>query len=199
MAPRPFSSLNLALLAVFILLVILTHSVWMGWMGAFLVDSERPSHADVIVVLAGDPYGHRILRAAELVKQGYATKVLVSGPGSVYDLHECDLAIPFVVRHGYPAAWFLPVPHSAHSTQEEVRAILPVLEKVHAHTVIAVTSDYHTRRALRAMHAAWPGIQVHMVAAGDEFFSPYGWWHSREGRKIFFLEWTKTFASLVGL
>ena len=52
----------------------------MGWLGEFLVHTETPSHADVIVVLAGDPSGHRILRAAELVKQGYASKVLVSGP-----------------------------------------------------------------------------------------------------------------------
>lgn len=199
MARRHFSSINLAILIAFILLVILTHSLWMGWMGAFLVDSERPSHADVIVVLAGDPYGHRILRAAELVKQGYAPKVLVSGPGGVYDLHECDLAIPFVVRRGYPAAWFVPVPHNAHSTEEEARAFFPVLEKLHAHTVIAVTSDYHSRRALRTLRGGWPGIEVHMVAAGDDFFSPYGWWHTREGRKTFFLEWTKTFASLVGL
>ena len=199
MARRHFSSVTLGILAAVIVLLVLTHSVWLGWMGALLVDSERPSHADVIVVLAGDPYGHRILRAAELVKQGYAPKVLVSGPAGLYDLHECDLAIPFAVRRGYPEAWFVPVPHDAHSTEEEARALLPVLAKLHAHTVIAVTSDYHTRRALRALHAGWPGIEVHMVSAGDEFFSPYGWWHNREGRKTFLLEWTKTLASFVGL
>ena len=38
-----------------------------------------------------------------------------------------------------------------------------------------------------------------MVAAPDEFFSPYGWWHTREGRKVFFLEWSKTLASSVGI
>jgi hypothetical protein len=38
-----------------------------------------------------------------------------------------------------------------------------------------------------------------MVAAPDEFFSAYGWWHTREGRKTFFLESTKTFASMVGM
>ena len=199
MGRRHFSPINLALLTVFTLLVILTHSVWMGWMGASLVSAERPLHADVIVVLAGDPYGHRILRAAELVKDGYAPKVLVSGPAGVYDMHESDLAIPFAVRRGYPAAWFIPVPHNSHSTEEEARALFPAIEKLHAQTVIAVTSDYHTRRAQRALRAGWPGIEIHMVAAPDEFFSPYGWWRSREGRKSFILEWTKTFASLVGM
>lgn len=199
MVRRYLSPINLAIAAVFILLVILIHSVWLGWMGSLLVDAEVPSHADVIVTLAGDPAGHRILRAAELVKQGYAPKVLVSGPGGIYDLHECDLAIPFAVRHGYPAGWFMPVPHSAHSTEEEARALLPVIEKLHARTVIVVTSDYHTRRAVRTLRAAWPGIELHVVAAGDDYFSAYGWWHSREGRKIFLLEWTKTLASVVGL
>jgi len=196
---RHLSLFSLLLFAVFFLALVLAHNIWMGWLGAFLVHSEAPSHADVIVVLAGDPYGNRILRAAELVKQGYASKVLVSGPGGIYGLHECDLAIPFVVKHGYPASWFIPVPHNAHSTEEEGQDILPVLQELRAHTVLVVTSDYHTRRAFRTLRAQWPGIDIHMIAAGDQFFSPYGWWHTREGRKTFLLEWTKTFATAAGM
>ena len=182
-----------------VLILFLTRAAWLGWMGEWLVHNETPLHADVVVVLAGDPSGHRILRAAELVKQGYAPRILVSGPGGAYDLHECDLAIPFAVRRGYPPAWFLPVPHTAHSTEEEGRVILPVLRQLGAHTVLVVTSDYHTGRAWRTLRAEWPGIDVHMVAAGDDFFSPTGWWHTREGRKTFLLEWTKTFAAAVGM
>ena len=199
MVRRHFSLYSVAVFGVLALLLLLTHSTWMGWMGGLLVHAETPSRADVIVVLAGDPHGNRILRGAELVKQGYAPKVLVSGPGGAYDLHECDLAIPFVVRRGYPASWFIPVPHNGHSTEEEGRAIFPVLQKMHAHTVLVVTSDYHTRRALRTLRPQWPGVDIHMIAAGDEFFSPSGWWHSREGRKTFLLEWTKTFAAAVGM
>jgi uncharacterized SAM-binding protein YcdF (DUF218 family) len=196
---RRFPLYSVAVSAVLLLLLLMTHSTWMGWMGALLVHAETPSHADVIVVLAGDPHGNRILRGAELVKQGYASKVLVSGPGGAYDLHECDLAIPFVVRRGYPASWFIPVPHGGHSTEEEGRALFPVLQKMHAHAALVVTSDYHTRRALRTLHGQWPGIEIHMIAAGDEFFSPSGWWHTREGRKTFLLEWTKTLATAVGM
>ncbi len=199
MGRRSLSPINLALLAVVILLVILTHALWMGWMGAFLVDSERPLHADVIVVLAGDPFGHRILRGAELATEGYAPKVLVSGPAGIYGMHESELAIPFAVKHGYSNALFIAVPHSAHSTEEEAQALLPALEKLKTRTVIVVTSDYHTRRRSRILHSRWPGIEVHMVAAADEYFSASGWWHTREGRKTFFLECTKTLASLVGI
>jgi uncharacterized SAM-binding protein YcdF (DUF218 family) len=190
---------KLLVVAMVIAVAALTHTVWMAWMGAWLVHSDPPFHADVIVVLAGDPYGHRILKAAELVKNGFAPKVLVSGPPGFYDLHECDLAIPFVIRHGFPADWFIPAPHNAHSTEEEARALLPELMKLHAHRVIVVTSDYHTARARRVLSSDWPGIEMCMVAAPDEFFTVNGWWRNREGRKIFLLEWTKTVTSLAGM
>jgi uncharacterized SAM-binding protein YcdF (DUF218 family) len=191
--------INLAILAAAVVILALTHSLWMGWMGAFLVDADSPVRADLVVVLAGDPYGNRILKGAELVKQGYASRVLVSGPAGFYGLHESDLAIPFAVKHGFPATWFVAFPHEAHSTDEEARVILPELRKRNAHRVLVVTSDFHTRRALHILHARWPDIELHMVAAPDEFFSAYGWWHTREGRKTFFLECSKTLASMVGM
>jgi uncharacterized SAM-binding protein YcdF (DUF218 family) len=198
-ARRRSLGINSAILASLLILLALTHSLWMGWMGAFLVDAESPSRADLIVVLAGDTYGNRILKAAELVKQGYAAKVLVSSPAGFYGLHESDLAIPFAVKHGFSASWFVAFPHDAHSTDEEARVILPELQKRNVHRVVAVTSDYHTRRALHILRARWPGIELCMVAAPDEFFSAHGWWHTREGRKTFFLECTKTLASMVGM
>ncbi len=199
MAIRHSVKNEVLLVVAFVAVATLTHSVWMAWMGAWLVHTDQPFHADVIVCLAGDPYGHRILKAAELVKNGFAPKVLVSGPPGFYDLHECDLAIPFAVRRGYPAGWFIAAPHNAHSTEEEVRALWPELIKLHTHRVIAVTSDYHTARARRLLTANWPGIEVRMVAAPDDFFSADGWWHNREGRKIFLLEWTKTLTGFAGI
>lgn len=199
MAARHSLKIKLLVVAALLVLMALTHSLWMAWMGAWLVQADEPFRADVVVALAGDPYGHRILKAAELVKNGFAPKVLVSGPPGFYDLHESDLAIPFVVRRGYPAEWFVPVPHNGHSTDEEARAVLPELTKFHAHRVIVVTSDYHTRRAFRILRADWPGIEIRMVPAPDEFFTANGWWHTREGRKTFLLEWTKTLTGMAGI
>ena len=199
MAGRHSLRNRLLIVCALILAVAATHSLWLVWMGDLLVHADQPIHADVIVALAGDPYGHRIIKAAELAKSGYAPKVLVSGPPGFYGSHECDLAIPFAVAHGYPAGLFIAVPHDSHSTEEEGRALFPLLTKMHAHNVIVVTSDYHTRRASRILAATWPGIEICMVDAPDEFFSPAGWWHNREGRKIFLLEWTKTVTSMLGM
>lgn len=197
MARRP--AWKLLAVAGLLVAIVLTHSMWLGWLGDFLTVEQEPVRADLIVVLAGDSYGHRILKGAELVKRGFAPLVLVSGPPGYYDLHENELAIPFAVRRGYPAEYFIPLPNEAHSTKEEAGALLPELERRGARRVIVVTSDFHSRRALRTLRARWTGIDIRMVPASDEFFTPHGWWHSREGRKTFLLEWTKTFASLVGM
>jgi uncharacterized SAM-binding protein YcdF (DUF218 family) len=177
----------------------LTHSIWMGWMGVCLVRDTAPVHADIAVVLGGDSYGHRILRAADLAKQGFVPKVLVSGAPGFYDMHECDLSIPFAIKRGYAPEWFIAFPHEGHSTEEEAEAIVKELQKRNVHKLILVTSDFHSRRALRTFQKRAPDIEMSVVAARDEFFNARGWWHTREGRKTFLLEWVKTFANLVGM
>jgi uncharacterized SAM-binding protein YcdF (DUF218 family) len=153
----------------------------------------------MIVVLAGDFSGNRILKAGELVRQGYASKALVSGTSGEYGLHETDLAIPFAVRHGYPESYFVAFPNDARSTREEASDVLADLNQRHARRIDIVTSDYHTRRAGNIYRALAPGLEIHMVAAPDLNFSPDGWWKNREGRKTFLLEWMKTVSSWFGM
>jgi uncharacterized SAM-binding protein YcdF (DUF218 family) len=173
--------------------------LWLGWVGSFLVKSEAPFHADMVVVLAGDWAGHRILKGGELVKQGYAPQALVSGPMGYYGRSEDSLAIPFAVEHGYPREYFIGFPNASHSTVEEAEDILPELQKRGVKKFILVTSDYHTGRAGRIYHARAKGFEMRVVAAPDEFFTANGWWHTREGRKTVFLEWTKAITSLFGI
>ena len=82
-------------------------------LGGYLVDAGPPAQAGMIVVLAGDHYGGRILKAAELVRQGVAPKVLVSGPENCcFGVYESELAIAFAVRHGYPDSYFVSLDES---------------------------------------------------------------------------------------
>ena len=173
--------------------------VWLGWVGALLVKTNEPFHADMIVVLAGDGMGHRILKGGELVEQGYAPQVLVSGPLVYYGRSEDSLAIPFAVEHGYPREYFIGFPNASRSTVEEAQAILPELQKRGVKKFILVTSDYHTKRAGGIYHTLAKGFEMRVVAAPDEYFTASGWWHSREGRKTVILEWTKTITSLFGI
>ena len=180
-------------------LVLVASQFWLSALGRYLVRAEPPAPADLIVVLAGDFSGNRILTAAELVRRGFAPKALVSGTSGEYGLHETDLAIPFAVKHGYPESYFIPLPNEGRSTREEASDVLAALNQLHARRVDIVTSDYHTRRAGRIYRAQAPDLEIHMVAAPDLYFTSDGWWKNREGRKTFLLEWMKTVANWFGM
>jgi uncharacterized SAM-binding protein YcdF (DUF218 family) len=163
-------------------------------LGSFLERSEPPRMADAVYVAAGDPSGNRILKAAQLVRQRYAPEVIVSGPEGVYGFYECDLAISFAERAGYPKSYFIRFPNHALSTREEAGAAAAEFHQLGLKRIILVTSDYHTRRAGNLFRAAAPGVAFVVVAAPDLHFTPHGWWRDREGRKTFLLEWMKTIA-----
>lgn len=167
--------------------------------GSYLVQAGPPVKADIVLVLAGDGRGGRIVKAAELVRDGFAPNVLVSGPDGNYGLHECDLAIPFAVKAGYPESMFLHFENSARNTRDEARQAAAQLRKMGVHRVLVVTTDFHTRRAGRMYRSEAPDLEISVVAAKDMYFSPDGWWHNREGQKTALYEWMKTVASWVNL
>ncbi|MGH9665037.1 MAG: YdcF family protein [Bryobacteraceae bacterium] len=170
-----------------------------AWMGEYLVQAGPPARADLAVVRGGDPYGNRVLTGGELARQGYVRQVLVSGPAGVYGLHECDLAIPFAIKAGYPAADFIPFPNDAKSTKEEAADVAAELRRRNARSIDLVTSDYHTRRAGRIFRYTAPGIEIHVVSVPDRDFRAGGWWKTRQGEKVFAIEWMKTIAEWLGV
>ena len=194
---------RLGILALFLCLVAgalaATHNFWLRAMGEYLVFSQPPCKADMIVVLAGDFFGHRIEKAGELVKAGWAPKVLVSGAGTCYGINEGDLAIQFAVHEGYPADKFFNLPSPGRSTVEEAQYVVSELRRRGVHRFILVTSDFHTRRASKIYRKAVPEIPFCVVASPDNDFAPDSWWHTREGRKVALTEWLKTFANFLGI
>lgn len=188
----------LALAAVVVFAVVLHSAIFVA-LGGYLVQSEPPQKSDVILVLAGDASGSRIIKAAEMVRQGYAPKVLVSGPFGIYGHYESDLEIPFAVQHGYPETYFESFENRAHSTMEEANVVIPRLRQMGAKNVLLVTSDFHTRRAGKIYRHQAPDLTFDVIGAPDPHFTPSSWWHDREGRKTFLIEWMKTVAEWFGL
>ncbi|HEY2843331.1 MAG TPA: YdcF family protein [Bryobacteraceae bacterium] len=186
-------------LACAILLGLLFHNALLAGLGSYLVRAEAPQKADIALVLAGDSDGNRILTAAQLARRGYVSQILVSGPGRLYGYHECDLAIPFAVKAGYPQSYFLHLEHEARSTKDEAQVAVERLHQLGAHKVLLVTSDYHTRRAGKIFRTAAPDIDFVVVSAPDLSFTAGGWWHNRDGQKTVFYEWSKTLTSLFGI
>ncbi len=171
----------------------------LGALGGYLVSAGTPVKADGALVLAGDSAGQRITAAAELVRQGYAPAVFVSGPAGSWDYHESELAIEWAVKRGYPRSWFVALPHFATSTRDEALAVLPELRRRNVRRYLLVTSDFHTRRAARLFRSLGPDLEFVTIAAPDRYFSAAGWWHTREGRKTFLLEWLKTVTEWFGM
>jgi len=183
--------------------VYLTSPLWLAALGRALVEDDGPAKADAIVVLGGDAWGLRLEKAAGLVKAGYAPRVLISGAPAAYGANESDLAIPYIVREGYPAEWFVALHNHTMSTREECFVLLPELRRRQVRSLILVTSNYHSARAARIFRAVERAIgytvDLHMVAAPDPYFAPDAWWQNREGRKTTLNEWEKTVANALGM
>ncbi len=190
---------GLLLLAGLVFIVVVFRAQILGALGAYLVQAVPPQKSDAALVLAGDGWGYRILTAAQLARDGFVPKVLVSGPDGAYGYHECDLAIPFAVKHGYPQSYFVHMENSGRSTVTEAQALLPVIRRMGIHRLILVTSNFHTRRAGAIYRKLAPDLTILVVAAPDKNFTASGWWDNREAQKTFLMEWEKTVANWFGL
>jgi uncharacterized SAM-binding protein YcdF (DUF218 family) len=202
-APRLFRTRSILICLLLLAVLYFARALWLPLAGYALIHSEPPVKAEIAVVLAGDYHGLRVLKAAELVKAGYVPQALVSGPPAFYGHHESDFAVPFGVASGYPAGYFVALPHEGLSTRTEGEAVLQELKRRNIHHFLLVTSDYHTARARRVYLAlekkAGGGPTFTTVGCPDRYFRADSWWRDREAQKTVFFEWTKTVASVFGM
>jgi uncharacterized SAM-binding protein YcdF (DUF218 family) len=168
-------------------------------LGGFLVDSEPPQPADLILVLGGDFWGPRVLTGADLAKQSYAPIALISGP-PYRDRPEGEMAIDFLVQKGYPREIFQVFAHHASSTIAEAKALRGELARRHVRRVLLVTSAYHSRRATIVLTLFCPGVEFISIPAPDPHYHVEAWWNDESSRRLFFSEWSKIVGSvLLGL
>jgi uncharacterized SAM-binding protein YcdF (DUF218 family) len=202
MSGRPgFRLARFGLLSVFVLVLaglIFSHQILWA-LGDVLVNAGPPVKADIVVVIGGDWLGNRIIKGAELVRQGYAPRLLASGVGEMYGYFESDLAVNFAVAHGYPRDAFKALRFPAVSTLDEARAVIPELRALGVHHFVLVTSEYHTARAGRIFRREAKDLSVDVVAATSTSWRGGEWWKSREGRKLWFNEAVKTIADYLGI
>jgi uncharacterized SAM-binding protein YcdF (DUF218 family) len=164
-----------------------------------LITSEAPEKADLVIVLAGDSFGGRILKGCELIRAGYAPKALVSGPPILYGRHEDEFSIPWAVEHGCSREWFEGVRNNLKSTREEAALFRRIMLERGVKTYLLVTSNFHTARAARIFRREIPDIRAIVIAAPYPEFDPDAWWKDRQQRKVFAIEWMKTVTEPFGI
>lgn len=162
------------------------------------MEDDHPQKSDAILVLGGDDFGNRIIKAAQLQQAGYAPYVLVSGPPHLLG-PESDETIEYARRQGYQTSIFRPLPSGADSTRSETSFLGQYLREHGIRKILLVTSNYHTRRAAKLMRKQNPDIWTVVVPAPDLFFTPGTWWRTRNGQKTFMYEWMKTVATALGV
>ena len=196
-------SLWLPALLIFIAGVWLFSGKLLYRLGSLLETYGSPVKADALLVLSGDRHGDRIVKGAELVREGYAPAVIVSNGNQRYGRSDGDLATDFAIRKGYPPELFISTSWIVHSTKEEAPAAIDLLRSMGARKVILVTTTWHTARVARIFrrHARRnaPEMIFYMVGADDPDWHNGYWWKDRAGQKLFFLEAAKTIADFLGI
>jgi len=167
-----------------------------GWLlfsvtsGGFLV-VNNPQRADVIVVLAGETF-RRPNRGLELLSQNYAPRMLLDVPAveMIYGQNAVDLAQRYLQQ--LPQTQSVAVcPILGLSTKAETQDVARCLEHSGVHSILVVTSDYHTRRALSTFQHELPNYTIYVAAARDPGQFNATWWKRRQWAKLNFDEWIR--------
>jgi len=151
---------------------------------------DSPQRSDVILVLAGETEC-RPERALDLLRQGYADRVLIDVPAAarIYDRSQVELAEQYV-RHLPQAGSIAICPIQGLSTRDEAHDAEKCLAREQVRVLI-VTSDFHTRRALSIFRHELRGKSFSIAAAYDDTQFGTLWWTHRQWAKTLFEEWLR--------
>jgi len=176
-----------------------------AWVGARLLITEAPlEKADAILVLGGSAtYKERAREAARLMREGRAQLVLITnddtrGPWSSTaqrNLYFYERSLEEVMNAGVPGTSIEVLTHPVTSTYEEAQRTKDYAQQHQFHSVLIVTSAYHSRRALWVFSRVFrdTGISIGLISVkpGNESPRPSTWWLSVRGWRLVPTEYVK--------
>jgi len=173
-----------------LVLLLLLIAIVVASQAARFLTVDNPQKSDVIVVLAGETIV-RPERGLELLRQGMGAHLFFDAEtGRIFNAHLTDIAQKYI--DDQPDASKLAVCGIAgRSTVAETIDVERCIAPLHPQSVLIVTSDYHTRRALSIFSQRLPQYRWSIAAAHNPAQFGTAWWTDREWAKVAFDEWLK--------
>jgi uncharacterized SAM-binding protein YcdF (DUF218 family) len=182
-----------------------------AWIGARLLITEAPlEKADAIVVLGGSAnYKERAREAAKLLLEGRSQRILITNDNMRGPWSNAEQRNPFFYERALEEIRYAGVAASntellmkpVAGTYEEAELVRQYALEHGLHSVLIVTSAYHSRRALWVFTRAFrnTGIRIGLmhVKAADESPRPATWWLTVRGWRMVPTEYVKMFYYVV--
>ena len=195
-------SLQKKLILVLLVVVLLE---LLGWLAArALVVEADLAQADVLVVLGGSAnYLERSQAAAQIFKAGRVKKIILTNDGKQSGWSNAESRNPLFVerardelqRQGVPPGNIETLPTVVTSTRDEATLLRKTATNRNWHSLLVVTSPYHSRRALsifgREFRDSGIVLGLTFVRNGQQTPSPWFWWLTPSGWRAVAGEYVK--------
>jgi hypothetical protein len=169
--------------------------------GGVLVAGDPLMPADVIV-LTVDADGAGVLEAADLVRQGVATRVAVfADPPNAVDRELLRRGVPYedeadrAVRQlrALGVETVEPIPRAVAGTEDEGETLPLWCDQHGFRSIVVVSTSDHSRRVRRVLRRAMKGHETRVVVRPSRYseFDPDRWWKTRAGARIGIVELEK--------
>ena len=169
-----------------------------------LIVRDEFKNADALAVLAGsDAYLERTQLAAQLFFQGRAAKIILTNDNMIGGWVNEEQRNPLFVeramkelrRAGVPSDRIEVLSQPVSSTYDEAVLLQSYAAKQRLHSLLVLTSAYHSRRALwtlrRVFKSTGVEISVAIVPPGHQSPKPATWWMRPQGWRMVALEYPK--------
>ncbi len=189
--------------AVLVVTVFILHKPILACFGSFLIVEDELDRADVIFIPLGG-YPVREIAAADLYHEGYGKKILITklkknkilkkftNKGIKIRTHE-DNALEILSQLKVPDDKIEIIGKKAkESTYGEASGLKSYVEEHNIHTILVVTSKYHSWRA-RYAFSRLLGEDIRIIVRGSPYdnFDPDSWWKTRRDIKRVAAEYQK--------
>lgn len=186
-------------------------ALFSGWicaapmLASALIVEKKVEHADAILILGGSStYIERTQKAAQVYKQGTAPLIFLTNDGAAAGWSRLDarnppfveLAKSSLIAQGVPAASIEILTPPVAGTIDEAKITRKLIGERNLHSILLVTSAYHTRRTLwifeKILSDANTLIGIEHAPTGQQTPPPFFWWLQPRGWNLVAGEYVKT-------